>query len=113
MSYWIVDRSRVIACGSDIELHEYSVHCENCEYQWEYTTSIRGKMPGKYCPNCGKPMISKFVFETEKEMMAPLPDQLKSIADWYQMSGSDREAMELASDICERVIDMQDIFIRR
>jgi hypothetical protein len=56
IGHWIVDVHRIRAFGSKNETHEYSVHCDKCNYVWDYTTDKERSLVSNFCPNCGADM---------------------------------------------------------
>lgn len=54
---WIVDWSAASRLNRDRSLtYEYRVHCDRCEYRWDYTTDKKGSLASNFCPNCGAKM---------------------------------------------------------
>ncbi len=56
--HWIIDTHKVRASGKKYETHNYSVHCDKCNYSWDYTTDKEGSLVSNFCPNCGAKMES-------------------------------------------------------
>ncbi|MBP3280350.1 MAG: hypothetical protein J6M44_15490 [Butyrivibrio sp.] len=54
--HWIIDTHKIRAFGEKNETHDYSVHCDKCNYAWDYTTDKEGSLVSNYCPNCGADM---------------------------------------------------------
>ena len=54
--HWIIDTHKIRAFGKKYETHDYSVHCDKCNYAWDYTTDKHGGLVSNFCPNCGADM---------------------------------------------------------
>ena len=54
--HWIIDTHKIRAFGEKNETHDYSVHCDKCNYAWDYTTDKEGSLVSNFCPNCGAEM---------------------------------------------------------
>lgn len=56
--HWIVDGHKIHTFGSknEYQTHDYSVHCDKCNYAWDYTTDKEGSLVSNFCPNCGADM---------------------------------------------------------
>ncbi len=54
--HWIIDTHKIRAFGKKYETHDYSVHCDKCNYACDYTTDKHGSLASNFCPNCGADM---------------------------------------------------------
>ena len=60
VGHWIIDEERKAdykdVFGNRHTTYHYSVHCEDCDFHWDYSTDKEGSTPSNYCPKCGAKM---------------------------------------------------------